>query len=400
VSERFDVIVVGLGGMGSAAAAHLAERGRTVLGLEQHWAAHDRGSSHGDSRVYRQAYFEHPDYVPLLLRAFDLWHDLGTRAGTELLTVTGGLMLGPPTSRTVTGSQASAERWDLPHALLDAAEIRARFPAFAPAPDEIALYEANAGFVRPEATVSAHLAVAAAAGADLRFGPRVLGWDAGGSAGGVAVTTADGTFRADRLVLAAGAWAGTVLADLGLPLEVQRQVQFWFRPPGGTGLFAADRFPVYVWDSVDGVQAYGFPLAGDPSEGVKAALFRHGGPADPDHLRRDVGPDEPEALLAFLRTRLPALPGPVVRAVPCMYTNTPDEHFVLGLHPQHPEVALAAGFSGHGFKFVPVVGELLADLVVDGGTGADIGLFDPGRLVAADRPAAPAAPVPSSQESR
>jgi sarcosine oxidase len=385
VSERFDVIVVGLGGMGSAAAAHLAERGRRVLGLEQHGPAHDRGSSHGDSRVYRQAYFEHPDYVPLLLRAFELWHELGARAGRELLTVTGGLMLGPPTSRTVTGSRASAARWGLTHALLDAAEIRARFPAFAPAPDEIAVYEANAGFVRPEATVSAHLAVAAAAGADLRFEQRVLGWDAGGSgggrSGGVAVTTTAGMFRADRLVLAAGPWAGTVLADLGLPLEVERQVQFWFRPPGGTDPFEASRFPIYVWDSIDGMQAYGFPLAGDPSEGVKAALFRLGGPADPDHLRRDVGADEAEPLLAFLRPRLPALAGPVVRAVPCMYTNTPDEHFVLGLHPEHPEVALAAGFSGHGFKFVPVVGELLADLVIDGGTVADIGLFDPGRLL-------------------
>jgi sarcosine oxidase len=384
VSERFDVIVVGLGGMGSAAAAHLAGRGRRVLGLEQHWPAHDRGSSHGDSRVYRQAYFEHPDYVPLLLRAFDLWRELGERSGTELLTVTGGLMIGPPTSRTVAGSRESAETWGLPHALLDAGEIRARFPAFSPGPDEIALYEANAGFVRPEATVSAHLAVAAAAGADLRFEQRVTGWDAA-AAGGVSVTTADATFHADRLVLSAGPWAGAVLAGLGLPLEVERQVQFWFRPPAGTAPFEIGRFPVYVWDSTSGAQAYGFPLVGDAAEGVKVAFFRQGGPADPDHLRREVDPAEADPLRAFLRTRLAGLPGEVVRAVPCMYTNTPDEHFVLGLHPAHPQVALAAGFSGHGFKFVPVIGELLADLAIEGGTSADIGLFAPGRLLTPTR---------------
>jgi sarcosine oxidase len=375
------VIIVGLGGMGSAAAALLARRGRRVLGLEQFYAVHDRGSSHGDSRIYRQAYFEHSDYVPLLLRAFDLWRSLRVQTGTELLTVTGGLMIGPPTSRTVAGSQASAQRWGLAHELLDAAEIHARFPAFTPRPDEVALFEANAGFVRPEATVSAHLSLAADAGADLRFGQNVLGWEAGGggSAGGVAVTTATGTFRAERLVLSAGAWASRVVADLGVPLQVERQVQMWFRPPAGTDLFDWSRFPVYVWDSAEGTQAYGFPLIGPASEGVKAALFRHGEPADPDRLRRTVDRAEADPLRQFLRTRLPGLPGDLVRAVPCMYTNTPDEHFVLGLHPGHPEVALAAGFSGHGFKFVPVIGEILADLVIDGGTDYDIGLFDPAR---------------------
>jgi sarcosine oxidase len=379
VSGRYDVIVVGLGGMGSAAASHLAGRGRKVLGLEQHGPAHDRGSSHGDSRVYRQAYFEDPAYVPLLLRAFDLWQELGRAFGTELLTVTGGLMLGPPDSRTVAGSRASAQAWGLAHTMLDATEITARFPAFRPAPDEIGLYEANAGFVRPEATVSAHLGLAGAAGADLRFGQRVSGWDAG--ADGVEVTVDGETFFADRLVLSAGPWAGTVLAGLGLPLSVERQVQFWFAPPGGTAPFAAGHFPVYVWDSESGDQAYGFPAADDPAEGVKVAFFRHGGPADPDHLERSVAPDEADDLREFLRTRLPGLPGEVVRAVPCMYTNTPDEHFVLGLHPDADNVVLAAGFSGHGFKFVPVIGELLADLAVDGGTVAAIDLFAPDRLL-------------------
>jgi sarcosine oxidase len=377
VSQHFDVVVVGLGGMGSAAAAHLARRGRRVLGLEQFGAAHDRGSSHGDSRIYRQAYFEHPDYVPLLLRAFDLWHDLRAETGVELLTVTGGLMIGPPQSRTVAGSRASAEQWGLDHDVLDAAEVHARFPAFTPAPDEIALYEDNAGFVRPEATVTAHLGLAADAGADLRFGQTVVGWTATGD--GVDVTTTDDTFRADRLILSAGAWAARVVADLGMPLEVERHVQMWFRPLPGSGPFEGPRFPIYILDSPEGQQAYGFPQAGPASEGVKAAFFRNGTPADPDHLRRTVDPAEAVPLRAFLSIRLPGLPGDLVRAVPCMYTITPDEHFVLGLHPAHPNVAVAAGFSGHGFKFVPVIGEILADLAGSGGTPYDIGLFDPDR---------------------
>jgi monomeric sarcosine oxidase len=377
VSQRFDVVVVGLGGMGSAAAAHLARRGRRVLGLEQFGPVHDRGSSHGDSRIYRQAYFEHPDYVPLLLTAFELWHDLRAESGVELLTVTGGLMIGPPRSRTVMGSRASAVQWGLDHEMLDAAEIHARFPAFTPAPDEIALFEANAGFVRPEATVTAHVGLATDAGADLRFEQTVVGWKANGD--GVEVTTADDTFRADRLVLSAGAWAERVVADLGLALEVERHVQMWFRPLAGTGPFGGPQFPIYILDSPEGQQAYGFPQAGPASAGVKAAFFRNGTPADPDHLRRTVDPSEAVPLREFLSPRLPGMPGELVRAVPCMYTNTADEHFVVGLHPAHPNVVVAAGFSGHGFKFVPVIGEILADLAIDGGTRFDIGLFDPDR---------------------
>jgi sarcosine oxidase len=386
MSTPSDVIVVGLGGMGSAAAAHLARRGSRVTGLERFGPAHALGSSHGDSRVYRQAYFEDPDYVPLLLRAFELWQDLNVATGRDLLKVTGGLMIGPPSSRTVTGSRASAERWDLPHQMLDAAELHRRFPALHPRGDEIALWERNAGFARPEATVAAYLDQAGRAGADLHFHQAVTGWSA--DDGGVTVTTADDTFRAGRLVLAAGAWASQVVTDLGVPLRVERQVQFWFRPPGGTGPFAAERFPIYVWDRDDGLQIYGFPHDGTDT-GVKVAFFRRGTPAEPDALRRDVDPGEVIPLLGFLRPRIPALDGPVVRAVPCMYTNTPDEHFVLGLHPSHPNVVVAAGFSGHGFKFVPVIGEILADLTLEGHSRLDIALFDPARLAPTPTPVSP-----------
>jgi sarcosine oxidase len=170
-----------------------------------------------------------------------------------------------------------------------------------------------------------------------------------------------------------------VVTDLGLVLQVDRHVQMWFRPPGGSRPFEQPHIPMYVWDSAEGRQAYGFPQIGPASAGVKAALFRNGEPADPDRLRRAVDPAEAAQLREYLSTRLPGLPGELVRAVPCMYTNTPEEHFVLGLHPAHPNVVVAGGFSGHGFKFVPVIGEILADLAIDGGTRYDIELFDPDR---------------------
>src|SRR5882724_11561440 len=196
IFDIFDVIVLGLGGMGSAAAAHLAGRGQRVLGLEQFTPAHDRGSSHGESRIIRQAYFEDPAYVPLLLRSYELWEELDS-AQPGLLTITGGLMMGRPESSAVSGSVASARQWDLPYELLDAAQLRSRFPALAPDDDTVALYEPRAGFVRPEQTVLAHLDRAAAHGAQLHFGERVLSWHAHGAAdaeGGVTVRTTKGTY--------------------------------------------------------------------------------------------------------------------------------------------------------------------------------------------------------------
>src|SRR4051812_24235058 len=251
----FDVIVVGLGGMGSAAAAHLAARGQRVLGLERFGPAHALGSSHGGSRIIRQSYFEDPAYVPLLLRAYELWDQLETDSEADLMTLAGGLYFGPPDSLTVAGSLRASREWDLPHEMLDAAEIRRRFPTFAPSDDEIGLYEDAAGFVRPEATVTAHLALAAQRGADLRFEEPALEWST--AADGVRVTTTAGTYTAGRLVICPGAWAPELLADLGLPMTVERQVMHWFQPVGGVGPFSADRHPVYIYGGER--QLYGFP---------------------------------------------------------------------------------------------------------------------------------------------
>lgn len=376
----YDVIVIGLGGMGSAAAHRLAERGLMVLGIDRFPPVHDQGSSHGGSRITRQAYFEDPAYVPLLLRAEQLWRDVEDRSGRRVVHYTGGLMIGDATSRTVAGSLASARQWGLDHESLDADQLRSRFPTLSPADDDIALYERKAGYVVPEASVAAHLQLAGEAGAELHHGEAVTRWESDG--GGVRVHTRTTSYTADRLVVCPGAWAPTLLADLGVPFTVERQVQYWFAPRGPIEPFLDDRHPIYVWERDAARQFYGFP-ATDTTSGVKVAFFRGGDVCTPDTIDRTVGDDEVAAMAEFVRPRIPDLPGTPLRAVTCMYTNTPDEHFVIARHPCHDNVVVACGFSGHGFKFVPVVGEILADLTVDGRTGHPIGLFAPGRFAEA-----------------
>jgi sarcosine oxidase len=374
----YDVIVLGLGGMGSAAASRLAGRGQRVLGLERYGAAHDRGSSHGGSRITRQAYFEDPSYVPLLRRAYDLWERLERDSGVDLMTLCGGLYLGRPESGVVAGSLLSAEEWGLPHEVLGASEVRRRFPTLTPRDDEIGVFEEAAGFVRPEATVAAQLELAARRGAELRFGS-AASWSV--TADGVRVRTADGTVEAGRLVVCPGAWAPSVLADLGVPLVVERQVQHWFAPSGGVAPYLPERHPIYIHEADDGVQIYGFPAIDGPKGGAKVAFFRRGSLVDdPAALDRSVSDAEVADMAEHLRDLLPTLPGRFMRADPCMYTTTPDEHFVIARHPAHEQVVVACGFSGHGFKFVPVVGEILADLAIDGTTRHPIALFDPLRF--------------------
>ncbi|GEB47713.1 N-methyl-L-tryptophan oxidase [Streptomyces cacaoi] len=387
MAATHDVIIIGLGGMGSAAAHHLAARGLGVLGLERYGPAHNRGSSHGGSRIIRQAYFEDPAYVPLLLRSYELFEKLERDTGRRIATLCGGTMIGNSGSRVFAGSLRSARQWDLPYEVLDAAEVRRRFPTLTPAEDEWALYEQRAGLVRPEATVAAHIQLALGAGADLRFEEPAVRWEVLEGGRGVRVYTADEVHTAEHLVVCPGAWAPELLADVGVPFTVERQIMYWFHPHGGTGPFDPERQPVYVWEDAEGTQIYGFPAIEGPEGGAKVAFFRKGSVCTPQTIDRTVHDEEVAAMAAQLRPRIPRLPGRLRKAVTCMYTTTPDEHFVLARHPVHPDaVTVACGFSGHGFKFVPVVGEIVADLVQDGTTGHPITLFDPRR-----RSAAPAA---------
>jgi sarcosine oxidase len=374
----YDAIVAGLGGMGSAAAYHLAARGKRVLGLERHAPVHDRGSSHGESRIIRQAYFEDPAYVPLLLRAYELWEGLERETGRDLMSLVGALMIGPPDGALVSGSVASADEHGLPYEILSASELKRRYPIFEPDPDVVALYEERAGFVRPEAGVKAHLDLASSLGAELRFEERITSWEAGSS--GVRVETERGSYEAERLVVSAGAWAGELLAGLGLPLEVTRQILFWFRPEGGVEPYAPERVPIWIYEPDDGNMFYSFPAV-DGADTVKVAFFRADGkPTNPETIDREVHGEEVEFIRGYLARHVPSMNGDLVAAKTCMYTNTPDEHFVISTHPDHPHISIAAGFSGHGYKFCSVVGEILADLATEGKTEHPIDLFSPARL--------------------
>ncbi len=374
-----NVIVIGLGGMGSAAAYHLARRGQQVIGLERFTPAHDRGSSHGRSRIIRQAYFEDPAYVPLLLRAYELWEELQRTSSEPLLTITGGLMIGRANSQVVSGALRSAQMHNLPHELLDAADIRRRFPPLNVSNDEVALYEAHAGFLDPEATVRAHLDQAARHGADLHFNEPVTAWETT-PGGGVRVTTPQGVYEAERAVIAPGAWAPRLLADLALPLTVERQALYWFEPVGGRAPFSAGRFPIYIWEDAGGDALYGFPAQDGPPGGVKVAFFYRGHPTDPDRVDRMVHPEEIAEMRAALAQRIPSLNGALVATATCLYTLTPDHHFIIAPHPHMPQVIVASPCSGHGYKFASVIGEILADLAMTGNTCHPIALFDPARF--------------------
>jgi sarcosine oxidase len=376
---RADVIVVGLGSMGAAAAYELAGRGVRVIGLDRFSPPHDRGAHSGETRIIRMAYMEGPAYVPLVRRAYQMWRDLEARTGTNLLATTGGLMLGRPESIAVSGALATAQAQNLPHELLDADAIRRRFPAFAPADNEVGLYEEVAGLLRPPAAITTLLDLARGLGADLRLGVEAYDWKA--TADGVIVTTAGGDLHADRLVLAPGAWAAE-LTRLPVPLRVERRVQHYWRPADARA-FEPGRFPVWIWSYGADRAAYGLPSV---QGRVKAALH-HGGDIvdpvvdDPTKGAAPVRPEEAATMRQWLADHLPGLAaGGWLSATPCLYTLTPDEHFVLGIHPDQPRVAVACGFSGHGFKFVPVVGEILADLVLDDVTRHDIATFDPARF--------------------
>lgn len=374
------VIVIGLGAMGSSTAMHLAARGHHVVGFDQYAPPHTQGSSHGQTRMIRQAYWEDRRYLPMLLRAYELWRKLEHDSGHSLLQITGGLMIGHPDGDLVNRSRESAEAFRLPHELLSAAEARRRYPVFAIDDDMIALWEQNAGYLYPEPCVREQLRQAALLGVELHTDQLVLRWDVtpGGS---VSVETEKQRYTADHLVITAGPWAPQVLREMDLPLQVTRQVLYWFAPEGGIEPFRADRMPVYLFESeAQQPMVYGFPLSGPDAEGVKVALHGSTDVCTPETVDRTVHDSEVQRMRERLSETVPSLAGQLVHAETCMYTMTPDEHFIIDKHPEHPEVTLAAGFSGHGFKFASVVGETLADLAMEGRSKFDLGLFSLARF--------------------
>lgn len=376
---RYDVIVVGVGGMGSAAVYELARRGRRVLGLERHEIPHVLGSSHGHSRVIRLAYFEDPAYVPLLRRAYELWRELEAVSGDSLLRITGSIDAGPRGDRIFEGSREACAVHGLEHEVLSSRELNERFPAYRLPAETMALLQPQGGFLDPERCVVAYVAAARSLGAAVRTGEALAGWEIDGS--GVRVVTDVGEYRAERLVITAGAWAGKIVGPLAGSLRPERQVVGWFAPSRAEW-FRPSHFPVFNMTVPEG-HFYGLPVypeAGEAS-GFKVGRYHHLEEAcDPDTVDRTPRAADEAVLRSFVERYFPAGAGKTVVLQACLFTNTPDEHFILDQHPDHPEVAVAAGFSGHGFKFASVVGEIMADLATAGATAHAIGMFRCGRF--------------------
>lgn len=369
--SRYDVIVVGVGGMGSATTYHLARRGLDVLGLERYDIPHTKGSSHGITRIIRRAYYEHPSYIPLVERAYDLWDDLADDSARPVIHRTGSIDAAPEGDIVFEGSLRSCEEHDIPHEVLTGAELGERFPGYE-LPDEYhALYQSDGGFVVPEQAIIAHTQAAHDEGAEIHARTRVHGWEETAD-GGVRVETERATHEADRLVLAAGAWNYT-LADALEGLAVpERQVLAWFQPKTPS-LFQSESFPVWNLSVPEG-RFYGLPVYDVP--GIKLGRYHHRDEqVNPDDWNREPEPEDERLLREFTENYFPEGAGPTMRLATCMFTNSPDEHFILDTLPDHPQVAVGAGFSGHGFKFASVIGEMLADLATDGDTDHPIDMF-------------------------
>ena len=360
----YDVAVVGLGGMGSAILAHCATRGASVIGLEQFGPAHELGSSSGKSRMIRKAYFEDPAYVPLLLRAYELWRKLEREAGEELLQITGLLMVGEEGSQIIEGARRAASQHELSIESLSQRQIQARYPTLRVLEGEVGVFEPEGGVLVPERAIRAHLSKAAMAGADLRFEVAMKSWNATGE--GFEIHLPDSSrVEARVLVMALGPWFKETLEALGIPIRVQRNVQAWFRP--AIDAYHASRFPPFLVDRA-GLPAplYGFPDFGD---GVKAAFHSYGDLTDAEHIQRELNISRDiEPIAAAMEQWMPGAALTLRAAKPCLYTLTPDGHFVIDRHPQHRNLILCGGFSGHGFKFAPVIGEIAADLALEGGS--------------------------------
>ncbi len=371
----YDVIIAGLGAMGSAAAYHLAKHGLRVLGLDRFTPPHTRGSSHGESRIIREAYYEHPLYVPLVQRAYQLWHELEQQTQQQFFLQTGGLMIGPQNGALVSGALLSAQTHRLPHELLSVETLRRRYPAFHPTEEMVAVWEPRAGVLFPEKCIGAHLQLAQHHGATLHGEEIVLRWEK--QVESLLVHTNKGRYSANQLVLSAGAWLHALVADLALPLQCTRQPLFWFEPVAHAENFAPTNFPIYILEHEPQRYFYGFPDLGD---GCKTAIHHEGEATTAHSVRREVGEDEIMPLRRLLKRYLPEANGALRKAAVCMYTNTPDAHFLLDFHPRDENVLLVSPCSGHGFKFSSAIGEIVTELLTSGKKKFDLTPFRMQRL--------------------
>jgi monomeric sarcosine oxidase len=359
--QTYDVIVLGAGGVGSAALYELARRGVKALGIDRFRPPHDRGSTHGETRVIRMAYFEHPDYVPLLRESYRAWREIEAATSTHLFHEVGLLEVGPADGIVVPGVLRTAAEHGLDVEKLSAIDIKQRWPGFDVSDELVGVFERHAGYLRVEDCVATHLAAAQASGAELLTDTLVQSWAADDHE--VRVRTSAGEFVAQKLIVTGGAWASSLLSDLALPLRVHRKSLFWFAADSAN--YDVDRgFPVYLFELPAGV-FYGFPRL----DGRSMKVAEHTGGAivaDPLTVDGEIQPADEHRLRSFLAAHLPGVSPRVVDHAVCLYTMSPDEHFIVDRHPRHPNVAFTAGLSGHGFKFTPVLGRAMADLALEG----------------------------------
>jgi len=371
--RRWDVLVIGCGVMGASVTYNLAKRGLRVLNLERFAVNHKFGSSHGRTRIIRLAYYEDPRYVPLLRRAYEAWKEVESRSGKKLLQITGGLMIGREDGELVSGVLKSAKTHDLHYELLSSSEAEDRFEAFALGDEYCAVYEEESGILFAEACVRAFVGLGSEAGGEFRFSEEVSGWKSGDE--GVEVETAAGRQVADRLVICGGAWNEKLLRGL-VPLQTERQTPIWFAS-GGEKRFAPPKMPVFMMEEEKDVFYYGIP---DVGHGVKVGRSHGGETGDPDRLSREVTEDDVSPVKEFVSRRIPKLDKSPIASTTCLYSNTPDRNFAVGLYPGEPRVVAVSACSGHGFKFASVLGEVAAELAVEGKSPLDITFLDPGRF--------------------
>ena len=377
------MLVVGLGAAGAASLLALARRGIACEGIDRFSPPHDRGSSHGLSRLIRLCYYEHPDYVPLLRESYALWATLQSQWARPILRITGGLYVGTPADPFIEGSRQSAVTHRLAHEVLSRTMVTERYPQFRLRHDEVGFHEPTTGVLFPDEAIAAQLTVASTLGATICPNERVLEWT--GTSDGIKVATDRRRLKVDALIVAAGPWASTLVPQLAGSLRVTRQVLAWFRPSDAASL-AAGVMPAWAVSEPDGSAHYGFPMFETPAgeglpsggPGFKLALHKQGDPADPESVDRTVRPEEVQGLVRFLRDRIPGAvdaAGTLLDARVCLYTNTPDQHFLLDKHPQDPRVVVVSACSGHGFKLSPAIGAAAADLAITGATDLPVGFF-------------------------
>jgi sarcosine oxidase len=385
--RSYDTVVVGLGAMGSAAIYQLAKRGNRVLGIDQYAPPHINGSSHGETRITRQAIGEGEAYTPLALRSHEIWRDLEARTGQSLLTVTGGLIISPAVGRNIVHGKAdflqqtidSANKYQIAHELLNGQQIRERFPQFLTKDDDHGYFEIGAGFLRPERCVKVQLDLAEAQGAEIRTSEKVHLVIKDGD--GVRIVTDDAEYFADKAIIAAGPWINEFLgpAYQGV-FKVFRQTLFWFAVNRGEE-FSPERFPIFIWDLGKGNDMYGFPSV-DNGMSIKIATEKYTDPTTPEFVDRIVTPDEANDMYSLrVGPYIGGVTSNCVDSITCLYTVTPDSNFVIDSLPDTPQIIAASPCSGHGFKHSAAIGEILAQLVVDGKSSLDISSFSISRML-------------------